>query len=161
MSYTVIKKVGKHSYAYQQTSYRVGKKVKTKSVYLGPAHLIHAVALAAAWGVHKAIQEPPRNKADLAKSDTAARRDIMGTGKSLEQEAWDMLNKRGDELRPRERAVRDAWTRKMSTMSRDEWERHIAWAKNQAAADKAAKAASFEQDAPQPPAGQSPEDASS
>ena len=36
MSYIVIKTIGGRQYRYQQTSYRVGKKVKTKSVYLGP-----------------------------------------------------------------------------------------------------------------------------
>ena len=36
MTYIVIKTIGGRQYRYQQTSYRVGKKVKTKSVYLGP-----------------------------------------------------------------------------------------------------------------------------
>src|SRR5258708_10338083 len=36
MSYVVIKTIAGRQYRYLQTSYRVGKKVKTKSVYLGP-----------------------------------------------------------------------------------------------------------------------------
>lgn len=36
MTYIVTKTIGGRQYRYQQTSYRVGKKVKTKSVYLGP-----------------------------------------------------------------------------------------------------------------------------
>lgn len=36
MSYVVIKTIGNRQYRYLQTSYRVGKKVKTKCVYLGP-----------------------------------------------------------------------------------------------------------------------------
>ncbi len=37
MSYVVIKTIKKRQYRYLQTSYREGKKVRTKSVYLGPA----------------------------------------------------------------------------------------------------------------------------
>lgn len=36
MSYIVVKTINGRAYRYLQTSYRVGKKVKTKSVYLGP-----------------------------------------------------------------------------------------------------------------------------
>ena len=36
MSYLVIKTINGHQYRYRQTSYRVGKKVRTKCVYLGP-----------------------------------------------------------------------------------------------------------------------------
>jgi hypothetical protein len=36
MSYQVIKTINGRQYRYLQTSYRVGKKVKTKCVYLGP-----------------------------------------------------------------------------------------------------------------------------
>jgi hypothetical protein len=36
MSYEVIKIINGRRYRYLQTSYRVGKKVKTTSVYLGP-----------------------------------------------------------------------------------------------------------------------------
>ena len=36
--YKVVKRVGKKRYAYLQRSYRVGKRVKTESVYLGPAN---------------------------------------------------------------------------------------------------------------------------
>ena len=36
MTYIVTKTINGKQYRYQQTSYRVGKKVKTKSVYLGP-----------------------------------------------------------------------------------------------------------------------------
>ena len=36
MTYRVIKKIKGHSYLYEQSSYRIGEKVKTKSRYLGP-----------------------------------------------------------------------------------------------------------------------------
>jgi len=36
MSYIVIKTINGRQYRYLQTSYRVGKRVRTKSVYLGP-----------------------------------------------------------------------------------------------------------------------------
>lgn len=37
MTYRVIKTINGRQYVYEQTSYRVGKKVKTKCVYLGRA----------------------------------------------------------------------------------------------------------------------------
>ena len=61
----------------------------------------------------------------------------MGTGKTLEEEAWELLGKRWAALRPRERSIRDAWQKRASTMSREEWERHIAWVKTKVAAPKA------------------------
>ena len=36
MTYIVIKTINGQQYRYAQTSYRVGKKVRTKSIYLGP-----------------------------------------------------------------------------------------------------------------------------
>ena len=36
MTYRVVKTINGRQYVYEQTSYRVGKKVKTKCVYLGP-----------------------------------------------------------------------------------------------------------------------------
>jgi hypothetical protein len=137
--YVVHKKVGKRRYAYLQRSYRVGGKVKTKSRYLGPVD----VAMAALSGV--VFTNPPGRRAraaDYRKSDTDARRVKMGTGKTLEEEAWDLRHKDTRTLRPRDRAIRDAWTRKQSAMSQEEWDRHMAWAKAQHAADRAANEAS-------------------
>ncbi len=42
MTYRVVKTINGRQYVYEQTSYRVGKKVKTKSVYLGRVASIFA-----------------------------------------------------------------------------------------------------------------------
>jgi hypothetical protein len=69
MSYLVIKTIAGRRYRYLQTSYRVGKKVKTKSVYLGPASGAASIRIHdPKFDVEKELQ---RQKAERAKEQQA------------------------------------------------------------------------------------------
>jgi hypothetical protein len=118
-----------------QRSFRKHKKVKTESIFLG---LVEAPVLAGMVVAWKAVMpEPKRARIDWAKDDTDARRRKMGTGYTLEEEAWQLRAKDYRAMRPREQTIRDAWVRKMNNMSDEEWARHRAWMKLQLHTERA------------------------
>lgn len=72
MSYVVIKTIAGRQYRYLQTSYRVGKKVKTRSQYLGPASGAASIRIHdPKWDMEKELQ---RQEAERVKEQQALAR---------------------------------------------------------------------------------------
>jgi hypothetical protein len=124
----------KNGYVYKQRSYRVGGKVKTESIYLGPVNrkrkkgggfpavnpmnvVVGVFGLAVQLAKHGTRVPHYRVKNRLPDPRSL---------KHLREAARASAHKQRDELTDRERIARDAWAREMSLMPREEWERQKA-----------------------------------
>jgi hypothetical protein len=65
LTYRVIKRIKGYQYVYEQSSYRVGNKVKTKSKYIGPVNPRFSGGSAQASPVNKSKPAPEKETVDI------------------------------------------------------------------------------------------------
>jgi hypothetical protein len=80
--------------------------------------------VALGWVVRKAIDLSSRRSSHARHKEQAPDERSMD-GKTLEQAAWELLDKPHELHIPHELSIVDAWARERSLMSDEDWSRHI------------------------------------